>query len=78
VPAALYKSLGGFATNGINITKIESYLVDGHFSNAQFRLDIEGHPDTPAFRNALEELAIFATDMRILGVYPAHKFRREN
>lgn len=77
VPAALYKSLGGFATNGINITKIESYLVDGHFGNAQFRLDIEGHPDTPPFKNALEELAIFAPEIRILGVYPAHRYRKE-
>lgn len=77
VPAALYKSLGGFATNGINITKIESYLVDGHFSRAQFRLDIEGHPDTSHFRNAMEELKIFAQNIRILGTYPAHPFRQK-
>jgi prephenate dehydratase len=75
VPAALYKSLGGFASNGVNITKIESYLVDGHFAKAQFRLDIEGHPDDPPFRLALEELAFFAQEVKILGVYPAHPYR---
>jgi len=75
VPASLYKALGGFATNGVNITKIESYLVDGHFSKAQFRLDVEAHPDETPLRLALEELAFFATEMRILGVYPAHPFR---
>ncbi len=75
VPASLYKALGGFATNGINITKIESYLVDGHFSKAQFRLDVEAHPDETPLRLALEELAFFAHEVRILGVYPAHPFR---
>ena len=78
VPASLYKSLGGFATNGINITKIESYLVDGHFAKAQFRLDIEAHPDTKPFQLAMEELAFFAQDVKILGVYPVHPFRKED
>lgn len=75
VPAALYKALGGFATNGVNITKIESYLVDGHFSRAQFRLDVEGHPEETPMKNALEELNFFAHEVKILGVYPAHIFR---
>jgi len=77
VPAALYKALGGFATNGVNITKLESYLVDGHFAKAQFRLDVEGHPEQTPFRLALEELAFFAQEVRILGVYPAHRSRLE-
>ncbi|HUY68595.1 MAG TPA: prephenate dehydratase [Alphaproteobacteria bacterium] len=76
VPAALYKTLGGFATNGVNITKLESYLVDGHFSKAQFRLDVEAHPAERPLRLALEELAFFAHEVKILGVYPAAKFRR--
>lgn len=75
LPAALYKALGGFAANGINITKIESYLVDGHFSKAQFRLDVEAHPKEKPLKNALEELDFFADHVKILGVYPAHKFR---
>ncbi len=75
VPASLYKALGGFATNGVNITKIESYLVDGHFSKAQFRLDVEAHPDERPLQLALEELAFFAHEVKILGVYPAHPFR---
>ena len=75
VPAALYKALGGFATNGVNITKIESYLVDGHFSRAQFRLDAEGHPDETPMKNALEELTFFAHEVKILGTYPAHPYR---
>jgi prephenate dehydratase len=76
VPAALYKALGGFATNGVNISKIESYLVDGNFTAAQFYLDCDGHPDSAAMRHALEELAFFAEEITILGVYPAHPFRR--
>lgn len=77
VPASLYKALGGFATNGVNITKIESYLIDGHFSKAQFRLDVEAHPEERPLKLALEELAFFAHEVRILGTYPAHAFRRE-
>ena len=75
VPAALYKAMGGFATNGVNITKLESYLVDGSFTAAQFYVDVEGHPQSTALRLALEELAFFAHEVKILGVYPAHRFR---
>jgi prephenate dehydratase len=76
VPAALYKALGGFATNGVNITKLESYIVDGAFTVAQFYADIEGHPDQRPVRLALEELSFFSREVRILGVYPAHPFRQ--
>jgi prephenate dehydratase len=75
LPAALYKALGGFATNGINMTKLESYMVDGHFSATMFYSDVEGHPDDPALRRALDELAFFSKEMKILGVYPANAFR---
>ena len=71
VPAALYKALGGFATNGVNITKLESYMVDGTFTVAQFYADIDGHPDAAPVRLALEELGFFSREVRILGVYPA-------
>src|SRR5262249_60848775 len=76
VPAALYKALGGFATNGVNITKLESYIIDGAFTVAQFFADIEGHPDERPVRLALEELSFFSREVRILGVYQAHPFRR--
>lgn len=76
VPAALYKALGGFATNGINITKLESYCVDGKFTAAQFYVDVEGHPEAPAMRHALDELSFFAQEVRLLGTYKAHPFRR--
>ena len=75
LPAALYKALGGFATNGINITKLESYILDGAFTNAQFYADIEGHPDQRSVKLALEELSFFSREVRILGVYPADPFR---
>jgi len=75
VPAALYKALGGFATNGINITKLESYIVDGNFTVAQFYADIDGHPDQRPVRLALEELGFFSREVRILGVYPASSSR---
>ena len=71
VPAALYKALGGFATNGVNITKLESYIVDGSFTVAQFYADIDGHPEQRSVRLALEELGFFSREVRILGVYPA-------
>ena len=77
VPAALYKAMAGFATNSINITKLESYMVDGGFTAARFHADVEGHPDSPSMRNALEELRFFARDVTILGTYPAHSFRRD-
>lgn len=75
IPAALYKALGGFATNGINLTKLESYLLDGKFFSAQFYVEIEGHPDQQAYQNAFEELNFFADQVKILGTYPAHPYR---
>ena len=75
VPAALYKALGGFATNGVNITKLESYITDGSFSVAQFYADVEGHPSERLVRLALEELSFFSKEVKILGVYPANSFR---
>jgi len=75
VPAALYKALGGFATNGINMTKLESYMVQGQFVATQFYADIEGHPDQTSVRLALEELGFFSREVTILGVYPASPFR---
>ena len=77
VPAALYKALGGFATNGVNITKIESYLVGGRFTAAQFYAEVEGHPEHRNLRLALEELDFFSREVRILGVFPQHSYRRE-
>jgi len=77
VPAALYKALGGFATNGINITKLESYIVDGSFTVAQFYADVEGHPEHRPVRLALEELGFFSREVKILGVYPASEFRQQ-
>ncbi|MDK9697765.1 MAG: prephenate dehydratase [Siculibacillus sp.] len=74
VPAALYKALGGFATSGINMTKLESYMVDGHFTATQFLADVEGHPSERGLAIALEELGFFA-DYRILGVYRASPWR---
>ena len=75
VPAALYKALGGFATNGVNMTKLESYMLAGQFSATQFLCDVDGHPEQPNLRRALEELQFFSTEVRILGVYPAAPFR---
>jgi prephenate dehydratase len=75
VPAALYKTLGGFATNGVNMTKLESYMVEGNFFATQFYADVEGHPEDRNLVLALEELAFFSREMKILGVYPAHPFR---
>ena len=75
IPAALYKAMGGFATNGVNMTKLESYMVNGSFTATQFFADIEGHPDDANVRRALEELAYFTTEMSILGVYPADRQR---
>ena len=75
VPAALYKALGGFATNGVNMTKLESYMVGGRFTATQFYADVEAHPDDRPLRLALEELDFFSTEVKILGVYPAHALR---
>ncbi|MBL9058776.1 MAG: prephenate dehydratase [Mangrovicoccus sp.] len=71
IPAALYKAMGGFATNGVNMTKLESYMLDGSFTATQFFADIEGHPGDPAVARALEELEYFTTTLSILGTYPA-------
>jgi prephenate dehydratase len=79
IPAALYKALGGFATNGINMTKLESYMVGGSFTATQFYADVEGHPDDRALELALEELDFVCQPktLKILGVYPAHPFRKK-
>jgi prephenate dehydratase len=76
IPAALYKAMGGFATNGVNMTKLESYMVDGQFTATQFYADIEGHPDDRNVRLALEELDYFTSEVKLLGVYPADPRRR--
>jgi prephenate dehydratase len=78
VPAALYKALGGFATNGVNMTKLESYMVDGEFAATRFLADVDGHPEQPALSRALEELRFFSREIEILGVYPANGFRETN
>jgi prephenate dehydratase len=77
VPAALYKAMGGFATNGVNMTKLESYQLGGSFNATQFYADIEGHPEERHVRLALEELQFFCSKMNVLGVYPAHPFRKD-
>jgi prephenate dehydratase len=79
IPAALYKAMGGFATNGINMTKLESYMVGGSFSATQFYADVEGHPKDRALELALEELDFVCQrgTLKILGVYPAHPFRKK-
>lgn len=76
VPAALYKALGGFATNSVNMTKLESYQLDGSFVATQFYADVDGHPEDRNLRLALEELEFFTSHVKILGVYPAHPFRQ--
>lgn len=75
VPAALYKALGGFATNGVNMTKLESYQLEGQFFASMFYADVEGHPDDPSVALALEELAFFCAELNVLGVYRASPFR---
>ncbi|MGB0922450.1 MAG: prephenate dehydratase [Alphaproteobacteria bacterium] len=75
VPAALYKAMGGFATNGVNMTKLESYQIEGEFRATQFYADIEGHPRDEPVRLALEELNFFSSDVHVLGVYKAHPWR---
>lgn len=75
IPAALYKALGGFATNGVNMTKLESYMVNGQFTATQFYAEVDGHPEEPHLKRALEELEYFSKELRVLGVYPAHPFR---
>jgi prephenate dehydratase len=77
VPAALYKAMGGFATNSVNMTKLESYQLDGSFTATQFYAEIDGHPDHAGVKLAMEELAFFSTEIKILGVFPASPFRKE-
>jgi prephenate dehydratase len=76
LPAALYKALGGFATNGVNMTKLESYMVEGQFTATQFYAEVDGHPEDPNLARALEELAFFSRELRVLGVFPSHPFRK--
>jgi prephenate dehydratase len=76
IPASLYKALGGFATNGVNMTKLESYMLDGEFTATQFLADVDGHPEEAPVRRALEELAFFSRELKLLGTYPAHPYRR--
>ncbi len=75
IPAALYKAMGGFATNGVNMVKLESYMLNGSFTATQFYADIEGHPDDAHVKRAMEELAYFTTHLEILGVYKMHPYR---
>jgi prephenate dehydratase len=77
VPAALYKAMGGFATNGVNMTKLESYQLEGSFNATMFHADIEGHPSARNVRLALEELSFFSSEVRVLGTYPASPFRKQ-
>jgi prephenate dehydratase len=77
VPAALYKAMGGFATNGVNMTKLESYQLGGSFNATEFYADVEGHPDSRSVRLALEELSFFSSKVVMLGIYPAHPYRNE-
>jgi prephenate dehydratase len=75
VPAALFKALGGFATNGVNMTRLESYMLDGQFTATRFLCDVDGHPEQAGLRLALEELSFFSRETRVLGVYPRATFR---
>ena len=75
IPAALYKAMGGFATNGVNIVKLDSYMFDCSFTSTQFYADIDGHPDDANVRRALDELEYFTSELRILGTYPADRVR---
>jgi prephenate dehydratase len=77
IPAALYKALGGFATNGVNMTKLESYMLHGRFTATQFLCDVDGDPAQPGLRRALEELAFFSREVRVLGTYAASPYRTE-
>jgi prephenate dehydratase len=77
VPAALYKALGGFATNGVNIVKLESYLSGARFEQAQFYAEVEGHPEQRSVQLALEELGFFSDEFKALGSFPTNPFRRK-
>lgn len=76
VPASLYKALGGFATNGVNMTRLESYMLNGSFTATQFLAEVEGHPEQISLQHAFEELSFFCTDFKILGTYEMHPYRR--
>lgn len=78
IPSALFKALGGFATSGVNLTKIESYQIGAGLNASRFYAEIEGHPDEQHVALALHELGFFSTEVRILGVYPAHRHRLEH
>ncbi|MGB0468235.1 MAG: prephenate dehydratase [Pontibacterium sp.] len=78
IPAALYKALGGFATNGVNIVKLESYMASDTMKVSSFHLDVEGHPDDKGMQYALQELDFFAKDVRMMGTYKAHPFRYQD
>jgi prephenate dehydratase len=75
IPAALYKALGGFATNGVNMSKLESYMVEGQFTATQFYAEVDGHPEDPGLARALDELRYFSRELKVIGTYPAHPFR---
>ncbi|WOI53164.1 prephenate dehydratase [Parvularcula sp. LCG005] len=75
IPAALYKALGGFATNGVNLLKLESYQLDATFAATQFQAEFDGHPDDPPVQRALEELGFFSSHLKLLGVFPADPYR---
>lgn len=77
IPAALYKAMGGFATNGVNMTKLESYQLEGQFFATQFYAEVEAHPEDEGMMHAFDELAFFSKHIRVLGVYPAAEFREE-
>jgi len=78
VPASLFKAMGGFATNGVNMTKLESYMVDGNFSATQFYAEIEGHVNDASVELAMEELGFFTSWVKVLGVFPGNPFRLQN
>ncbi len=75
IPAALYKAMGGFATNGVNMTKLESYMMNGSFEATRFYADVVGHPEDPPLQRAMEELSYFASHLQVLGTYPAARPR---
>ncbi len=78
IPAALYKAMGGFATNGVNMGKLESYMVDGNFASTEFYAEIDGHPDHGPVKLAFEELNFYSEKVRIVGIFPAHPYRKES
>ena len=77
IPAALYKAMGGFATNGVNMGKLESYMVDGNFASTEFYAEIDGHPDDGPVKLAFEELHFYSERVRIVGIFPAHSYRKQ-